>query len=174
MEEVTVEEVAKKIMELVEHREIIFLRTIFVLISSFFIGIIIYTRYKTRWARMGTIRQLSEFLKTTAFEKTQFRREWEKTKRRLEKGWESEGKLAVIEADEMLGEVLKRAAYLGDNTEERLEEVPENTLPNKKELKEAHKLCADIIHDPDYKLSPAKARWAIEVYEEAFESLSAL
>lgn len=164
----------RQIVEPAFQGTVVLVKYIFIIISAFLAGVIIYTRYKTRWARVGRIQALSEFFQTTAYETTQFVKRWEGVKKRLEKKWESEAKLAIIEADEMLEEVLKRCAYTGKDTEDRLKKVPAEVLPAKEELKKARALCADVIHDPDYKLSLDKARWVIETYEQAFLSLDAL
>ncbi len=172
MEEII--KITEQIVEPAFRAGVVLVKYIFVLVSVFLAGVIVYARYKTRWARAGRIKTLSEFFQTTAYETAQFVKKWEAVKKRLEKGWESEAKLAVIEADEMLEEVLKRCAYTGKNVEERLRKVPDGVLPNKEELKKAHQVCSDIIHDPDYKLSLNKAYWVIETYEQAFLSLDAL
>ncbi len=172
MEEII--KITRQIIEPSFRAGVVLVKYIFIAASAFLAGVIIYARYKTRWARIGKMKAASEFFQTTAYEAAQFVKKWETVKKRLEKGWESENKLAVIEADEMLEEVLKRCAYTGKNVEERLSKVPDSVLPNKEELKKAHQLCSDIVHDPDYKLSLDKARWAIDTYEQTFHRLDAL
>ena len=87
---------------------------------------------------------------------------------------ESEHKLAVIEADSMLDNILKRMGFGGESLGERLEKLTVASLPNIEDAKEAHKIRSNIIHDPAYKLSLDEAKRIIEIYEKALTDLQAL
>ena len=92
----------------------------------------------------------------------------------MAKGWEAEAKLAIIEADKILDNVLERMGYRGENLIERLKQVDEKILPNFEEIQLAHKIRDDIVHDPDYKLAIDHAKIVMEAYEEALRKLEAL
>jgi hypothetical protein len=101
-------------------------------------------------------------------------KQWTKTKQRLETGLESEYKLAVIEADSTLDEVLKKMGYLGDTIGERLEKINIAVLPNVEEVREVHKTRNNIVHDPDFRLNLDEAKKVITIYEKALTELGAL
>jgi len=86
---------------------------------------------------------------------------------------ESEYKLAVIEADNMVNETLKRMGYGGESLGERLEKLTAATLSNIEEIKEAHQVRNNIIHDPNYRLSLDDARKVLSIFEKAFKDLEA-
>jgi len=155
-------------------RKLLPLKILFFLVSFGLAGLIIFLLRKTDWLKYYFGQDLTEFRSFKALETVEFAKKWTKTKKRLEKGWESEAKLALIEADQLLDELLKRTGYKGESLGERLKQLDNNVLPNIEEVWEAHKIRNNIVHDPDYKLSLAKANQMIEVYEKAFQHLEAI
>jgi hypothetical protein len=87
---------------------------------------------------------------------------------------ESEYKLAVIEADSVLDDILKRMGFAGQTLGERLEKLTSASLTNIEEVREAHKTRNNIVHDPNYRLSLDEARKLISIYEKALVDLQAL
>lgn len=165
-------EVIKAITENAYSKELLPLKILSVLASICFAGIIIYARMATNWAQVGFRKQWTEFWSAEPYQKTLFLKKWAQIKKRLEKGWESEGKLAIIEADELLNRVLEALAYNGETVGERLKNIDKETLPNLDDVWRAHKLRNDIVHDLDYRLNLRMAHWSIGVYEKAFEHLN--
>lgn len=101
-------------------------------------------------------------------------KQWFKIKARLDTGQESEFKLALIEADDLLSEVLKRLGYAGETLGERIEKITKASLSNIEDIKEAHKTRNNIVHDPDYRLTLEEAKKNTEIYENALSGLQAL
>jgi len=101
-------------------------------------------------------------------------KQWTKTKGRLETGLESEYKLAVIESDSTLDEVLKKMGYAGDTIGERLEKINVAVLPGVEEVRNAHKIRNNIVHDPDFRLNLDEAKKSMVIYEKALIDLGAL
>ena len=79
--------------------------------------------------------------------------------------------MAVIEAEELLNEALRRKGYEGETLADRLKKADSSILPNIEHVLEVHKIRNDIVHNPDYKLDLDQARRTIKVFEEAFRSL---
>ena len=167
-------EIVKEITQIAYGREFLPLKILSIIASVFFIGVIIYAKRATGWARIGSREKWSEFWSAEPYEKTLFIKKWDEIKGRLGKGWDSEGKLAIIEADALLNKVLESLAYGGDDMGERLKNIDKGLLPNLDDVWGAHKLRNDIVHDPDYHLNSQKIYWAIGVYEKAFEHLNAI
>ena len=164
---------------LVELPEKLFLvKVLFIALSLFMIGLIIYLLKVTDWLKYLYGQRFVEFKSFKTYESVEFVKKWEKVKERLEKGmekgWVSEAKLAVIEADQLLDDLLARLAYAGDSLGERLDKIDSGVLPNMSSVREAHMTRNDIVHDPDYKLSFDEAKKIISVYGKAFEELQAL
>lgn len=153
---------------------ILVIKIIFLVISSFLFGFIIYLLLKTSWLNYRYTQDIKEFLNYKSVGAPKLVKQWLKIKERLETNLESEFKLAVIEADTLLDDILKKMGYVGDTLEEKLEKVSINILPSKEKIKEAHKLRDNIVYDPDFSLSLEEVKKIISVYETALTELNVI
>lgn len=151
-----------------------FLKIIFTILSLSFLVGIIYFLLKTDWAKRLLLQDLIEFLSFKSYEMRKVPKIWEKITDRLERGVESELKLAVIEADDLLKDVLERIGYPGETLGEKLKQLSKATLPNLDEISEVHKIRSNIAHDPTYRLNFAQAQKILAVYKKALLNLEAL
>jgi hypothetical protein len=149
------------------------LKIIFIIIFLSFLAVILYSLRKSSWLRYRFLQDLIEISRFRPYEAEKLSKTWAKVQKRLEIGSESEYKLAVIEADSLLNEVLERMGYRGGALGERLQKVTADALPNVEEVWEAHKIRNNIVHDPDYRLSLDEAKRALEIYEKALTDLQA-
>ena len=149
-------------------------RTGFFIVAGFFVGTIIFILLKSHFLEWLLMQNVGEFLTFRAFGVRRMTRNWQKIVRRLETGLESDYKLAVIKADDMLDASLKRMGYAGETLEEKLEKLTSATLPNIEEVYRVHQLRNNIVHEPDYRLTVEDARSALDIYEKAFGSLQIL
>ena len=120
------------------------LKILFLSFSLFLFISRIYILSKTGFSEYSFKASFQEFKSFKTFEAVEFVKKWKKTKMRLAKGWESEAKLAIIEADNLLNELLKRIGYQGENFNERLKQLDKNILANIDQVWEAHKIRNDI------------------------------
>jgi len=153
---------------------LLIIKIIFLAISSIFLVFIIWALIKTEWLKRLIIWDLKEFLTFKAYLVKKYIKEWKEIKKRLDTGLESEAKLAIIEADSLLNEVLKNQGYEGKTLGERLDKLTTDILLNLAEVREAHKIHSDIIHDPTYRLNLDEAKRVILIYEKALSDLQAL
>lgn len=144
-------------------------QSIFILISLFLLGFIIYALIKTSWLKRVVLWDLKEILTSKPYIAKKYASKWKKIKQKAATGLESERKLAVLEADEILAESLKIMGYEGQSLDERLEKITKDILPNLDEVREVHKIRNNIIHDPDYRLDPEDAEQVLEIYQRAFD-----
>lgn len=107
------------------------------------------------------------------------------TKRRSLKGWEQirkriispaqqDWKLAVLEADKILNEILKMAGYLGRDLGKKLDILTKENLSNLDEIKKAHLLSDKIMRDPGMELKKEDAVIALKSFKKAFIELNLL
>jgi uncharacterized protein YutE (UPF0331/DUF86 family) len=153
---------------------LLFFKTLFIFFSLLFLGFIIFALFKTTWLKRLIIWDLQEFLTYRPFGVSKVERKWQKIKKRLETETESEAKLAIIEADSMLDGILDRMGFGGRTLGERLDKLTAVSLPNIEEVKQAHKIRNNIVHDPTYKLDLEEAKKVISAYEKALTDLQAL
>ncbi|MEK7579598.1 MAG: hypothetical protein AAB469_00130 [Patescibacteria group bacterium] len=87
---------------------------------------------------------------------------------------ESDWKLAIMEADKIVDEILILKGYKGESMAERLTSIGKNELKSLELLWEAHKVRNRIAHQPGYGVDYNQARKIISYYEEVLKDLRAL
>jgi len=152
-------------------RMINFVRYIFITLGVAMFITIIYFIVRTGMLEEKYFKDISEFTKTSAYQDIKISKNWAKIKEKVGREDESDRKLAVIEADNVLTSVLNDMGYEGETLEESLTEIGKEILPNKKELLSVHKKRRDLVYDPNYELSEEEAGEMIETYEQTLKDL---
>lgn len=150
------------------------LRVIFLTISLILISAIILFLKNSSWLKTRYGLDLKDFLEAKAFKDIKYEKNWNKILKRLERKSESEFKLAIIEADSLLNQILEKMGYQGDSLGERLQKLDSSTLSSLDQVWEAHKFRNNIVHDPDFRVSGEEAERHIKAYEKALQDLNVL
>ncbi len=94
---------------------------------------------------------------------------WERVLGYLSTDNPAEWKLAVIEADNMLDDVVKQLRPVGENLGERLKSIAPEDFLTLDDAWEAHKIRNRIAHESGFVLTKPEARKTIERYRRVFE-----
>ncbi len=95
---------------------------------------------------------------------------WEKIESRLNSINDSDWRLAIIDCDIILGEMLTKMGYQGETIAEKLKQVEQSDFTTIQSAWEAHKIRNEIAHaGSDFKLSYRDAKRAIDLYKKVFE-----
>lgn len=98
---------------------------------------------------------------------------WQTVGRYYNSANQSDWKLAIIEADIMLYDVLKKSGFKGDSIGEMLKNTDKSKLHNLDLAWSAHKTRNEVAHQGiDYVLTRNKVEEAIGQYEKVFEELN--
>lgn len=92
-------------------------------------------------------------------------KKWNKIKKKMESENKSNWKVAIIEADNIIDDLIERMKYPGENMGERLAGINPGQIGNIEELKRAHEIRNRIIHEENFKLSKKQAEKIIGYYE---------
>lgn len=151
------------------------IKFVFITLSIFFLLHMVYLLSKTGKIK-NSMRLYRGFWggKPVPPAKDEFVKAWEKITGRMNAMREAEYKLAVIEADKLFDELLKRMAYKGKDMNERLQQITQEQISNIDEIWTAHKIRNLLAHDPNYTLSFSEAQAVIQSYEDAFRELHIL
>jgi hypothetical protein len=98
--------------------------------------------------------------------KKKLAKKWNLIRARLETGQNSQYKVAIIEADDIIDSLIRRMGYKGENMGERLDDVPSGQLDHIEELKQAHEVRNRIIQDDNFTLDRKSAEETMALYEE--------
>jgi len=150
------------------------LKIISVILSVFFIFFIIIILFKIRKNIKKNLLTIVKSITAPDSFKKELDKKWESVMNKLEKNNESDYKLALIEADNIFDDLLKKSGYQGEDMGERLKQITKAQLANIDDLWQAHKVRNRIAHEPGFKLTHAQAKRAIEIYQRAAEDLEVL
>jgi len=99
-------------------------------------------------------------------------RGWKQIQKRMASEESNQWKLAILEADHILNEILKMSGYLGSRLDEKLELITAAQLANVNDVKNANAVRNKITKDPAYELSKGEADEVIQIYKQAFKELN--
>jgi hypothetical protein len=99
---------------------------------------------------------------------------WSKVQGKVKESTPDSMRLAVIEADGILDEVLKRMGLGGETLADRLGNLKPGQYSSLDRVWDAHRLRNNLVHTPDFQVSIAKAEEAIVAYESFLKEAKAL
>ena len=98
------------------------------------------------------------------------RKIWDKIEERIKTNSLAQYKVAILEADSLVDEILLKIGYQGDNMGERLENVDSKQIDEFDELKKAHQVRNKIIYDKNFVVNKEKAEKTIRPYRDFLEN----
>jgi len=138
------------------------------------LGFIIYYLIKLNFLLGESTNYISEAISKANLSKKRSLKAWMDIERHLLAKKGGDLRLAVIEADKILGEILKMAEYPGKNLDEQLELITEAQISNIQELQQAHKIRNRLASEPDFLITFDEAKIALTIYRRTFRELNLL
>lgn len=114
------------------------------------------------------LKQRTDWLDQKAIKK-----EWQKIENLLDSNNEANYKLAILEADKLLDEVLKQMGFGGSTLAERLK-VASAKFTKLRQVWSAHKIRNLLVHQTNYHLSFSEAKRSIKNFKKALRELGIL
>lgn len=155
---------------------IVDVKTVAIILTVIF-GTLFVLVVRKIWS-LGTLKQelnkLEGELNPPPEASTAYNARWNEIKRHVNSFVEAEWKLAIIEADKFVDDVLKAAGFAGESMGERLMLIKPDQIVNLQYLWDAHKLRNLLVHDPDFRLTHQQALFAINAFESVLKELNAL
>ncbi len=150
------------------------LKVLSIIVSiALFISIVVLI-IKIRKNIKKSLEMIMASVETPVLPKKEINKKWDSILEKVESDDMDRNKLAVIEADKILDDLLKRIGYKGEDMGERLKQLTSAQASNINELWQAHKLRNQIVHNPDFELTHSQAKRTIEIYQRAMEDLEAI
>jgi len=109
-------------------------------------------------------------------ERTEKNSRWERVEEYMRSQNPSDWKVAILEADNILGEIVERMGYRGETLGERMKAIEASDFPHLDLAWQAHKTRNAIAHQggADYTLTRALAEQTINIYHRIFKELGYL
>ena len=149
-------------------------KVFFLLIDLAIIIFIVYSLFETSWIDKFFLHDVKEFLNYKHYGLSKTKKKWQEIESYFKRGTETEMKLAIVEADTLLNDVLKVMDYKGEDLTSKLDNINTDVLENLEDVKKYHQVSLNIVHDPIYSLRFKEAEEAFEVYREALVNIDAL
>lgn len=151
-----------------------YIRYFFISISFILLGLVIYFSISSRRLEEMYLKDILEFTKAAPYKEIKLPKDWGSLRKRAKDEKPSERKLAIIETDDMMCNILNEMGYEGDTLDESLQEVTTDIVSNKDDLLRVHKIRRDLIYDPNYELSQDEAKEIMDVFEKSLSDLQFL
>ena len=98
--------------------------------------------------------------------KKKLKNKWLGIKEKLKSNNESEHKVAIIEADNLIDDLIEKLGYAGKNLSERLDKISPGQLEYVEEIRKAHETRNKIIHEENFQISREEAKKTLDLYEK--------
>lgn len=102
------------------------------------------------------------------------RERWRSVIKKMEAGSSDSIRLAIIEADNIVGEVLEKMGLAGEHFAERLGGLRSENLGSFERVWSAHRVRNNLVHTPGYVISTEEARDALAGYESFLREMKTL
>lgn len=139
--------------------------------SAFLIAGILYVRYKMKDVVLENSKVFGTIISSSAnFEGGEIKNErWEKIIKYVNSDSSAEWRMAILDADVILDEMMTRAGYQGESLGEKLRQVERSDFTTIDGAWEAHKIRNQIAHEgTDSLLTQRTAKRAIGLYQQVF------
>jgi hypothetical protein len=99
---------------------------------------------------------------------------WDKVVKKFAIGTPESITLSVIEADKLVNDALLNLGLEGEHMADRLEQLLPDEVKGLDGVWQAHRLRNNIVHSPDFKVSPKEAERALDAFEKFLKEVKAL
>ena len=140
--------------------------------TLFFLVGVFYFMINSSWLQYKFLEDATEFFAWQSYGAKQISKSLEKIRKKLESGSETESKLAIIEAEDLLMQVLDERGYDQETFEESIKAANRlMTTLMMSQVQAAHQTRNSIVYNPDFKLSPEQAKNVLSIYEAAINAI---
>lgn len=151
-----------------------FIKMISTIVSMLALVVIVYAFIQIREVAEAEKKKLGLMINWKS-ERKQKNVRWERVETYIQSANPSDWKIAILEADNILDEIVERMGYQGSTLGERMKKIEASDFPYLDETWQVHKLRNSIAHKgTDYPLTRSEADDAISTYKRVFKELGYL
>ncbi len=143
-----------------------------ILLSVLFIVGIVYFWQRLEWLRKIDADKYATTFLADLSAKPERNLRWEQVLKLIDSDNESEWKLAILEADKLLDEMVAGMGYLGANLGERLKVIEPSDFTTLQQAWEAHKVRNRLAHEHGFRLTHREAKRVIELFGAVFREFN--
>ena len=141
-------------------------RAVFIVLNILLFVGFVYALIKAFEYRPKFYRNLQSFAKKPTVKDPALMKRWAGILEKSKSNPPQSYVLAIIEADKFVDDILKRMGLQGEHMADRLERLSASDLKTLDKLWRVHKIRNELVHNPDFNISPTDAREVLEGYEK--------
>jgi hypothetical protein len=147
------------------------LKPVALILTLVLITVIVYSKMRLRQLKkeedaIDLKREVGE----VAPEEPELNKKWIQVQEHINSTNPNDWRMAIIEADIMLGEILTKAGYYGDTIGEQLKSIEDSDMLTLQSAWEAHKARNLIAHEGgNFELNDREAKRIIGLFEQVFK-----
>lgn len=145
---------------------ILLVKILFIVFSVFCLFGVIYLYKKTGYLHLDQMETWDILKDYKDYGLNKIQKKWKKIRQSFEKDDAVYWKVALLEAEKLIDEILVRMGLGPGTMEDRLSRASTDEIPNLQDLVRVRSLCQDIARDPDYRLDKDTAEGAFGVFEK--------
>ncbi len=147
-----------------------FLRILFSIAAIILIIFIIYSLIRISEVKTEHHEKMKKILTREPEVAAVTNEKWQKVQEHINSTNPNDWKLAIIDADSILDEMVKSLGYVGDNLGERLKQIQKSDFLTLDDAWEAHKVRNKIAHEgSNFSLDRRESGKVIDLYEKVFK-----
>jgi len=146
-------------------------KLVFAVFTMFFLAATIYFLINSSYLHYKFLEDTTEFFSWQSYGSREITKKWNKIKNRTVSGLASDFKLAIIDADDLLAEILEERGYEGKDFEEMIRKTGRLTAAILEDILLAHEARNSIVYNPDFEMSVDKAKKILDTYESAINNI---
>ena len=116
-------------------------KLVFAVFAMFFLVAVIYFMINSSWLQYKFLEDVTEFFSWQAYGAREISKQWNRIKKKIESGAEADYKLAIIDADDLLAEILEERGFEGKDFEDELDRYE----PIRLEAKFQHTFYSPVV-----------------------------
>lgn len=153
-------------------QELLFpIKLVFLVFTAFFFIYVVYFMLNSSWMQYKFLEDLTEFFSWQAYGQRQLEKELKRIRKRLDSGSQADRKLAIIDADDFLLDVLSARGYEGKDFTETVQLADKIIGGMMNDILNAHEIRNSIVYSPDFKISVDETEKIIKTYETAVKNI---
>lgn len=146
-----------------------FLYVISIIISGVLLWFTIYCIAGSQYIKSKVIERYMDMHGIGDVGKYRQLKAWKNVIKRMQTNNPSNWKVAVLEADQLMDDILKASGYRGVGIDERFKQAEPTVFSNADELRDAHSLRNRIVREAEFELSKEEALKALRIFQKAFK-----
>ncbi len=148
------------------------LKIFFIIFTILFFCLTIYFYINSSYIKYQFSRNVSDLFSESNAEISSIDSHLRRIIKKTESGSEKDYKLSIVEADDLLQEVLREGGYKGEDFEDLVNKIGKKIMPNYEDILQDHEIRNEIVYNLDYNLDLQKAKKILDDYDSAIKNVA--